>query len=196
MITFTLIPWQQQNYAESVPGAEDGSHYQESKSSLCISLSAIARRISAEVSRATTGSIPCGLVKIWFTTTRISARHATTMKGSKSDSNVQKPWTWSINSMNTSTKAVERARPGVIRTVDNIIFSRASNDTEPVSDCVSSTNISAQSTQMRRRHASTRVIAIFSAGFVEALPSPSIPGMMSESLRVEWSRWKKNQARV
>ena len=88
---------------------------------------------------------------------------------------------------------VARARPGWITRMDNTIFSRASNDTERVSVCVSGTNISAQPTQMGRRRAMTRVIAVLSAGIVEGLPPSSIPGMMSESLRIGWPKWKKSE---
>ena len=70
----------------------DGSAYfQGSKSSFRISLSDTASRISAKVSRATTGTVPCGIAKIWFTTMRISARHVRTIRGSKSGPNVRKP---------------------------------------------------------------------------------------------------------
>ena len=80
--------------------------------------------------------------------------------------------------------------------MDNTIFSRASEDTERVSDCVSGTKISAQPTQMRRRHAMIRVIAAFSAVIVEGLPAASIPSMMSESLRMGRPKCKKSQARA
>ena len=69
--------------------------------------------------------------------------------------------------------------------MDNTMFSRAINEPERVSNWISRTRMSAQSKQMRRRHAMTRVFAGFLAGTVEDLPSSSIPVMMSESLRTE-----------
>ena len=100
-------------------------------------------------------------------------------------------WNCFINSTNLSTKAVARARPGGIRRKDNTIFSRAISDNERASDCISGTKISAQSTQMRRRHAMIRVIAGFPAGTVEGLLSSSMPGMISESLITERPKCKQ-----
>ena len=76
--------------------------------------------------------------------------------------------------------------------MDNTIFSRVSKDIERESDCISGTEMSAQSEQMRRIHAKTRVIPGFPAGTVEGLTSYSMPGMMSESLKTEWPKLKKS----
>ena len=80
--------------------------------------------------------------------------------------------------------------------MDNKIFSRASNETDRVSDCVFGTKISAQPMQMLRRQAMTRVIAVYPTGIVVSLPTSSIPGMTVESLRTGRQKCKKNQARA
>ena len=97
--------------------------------------------------------------------------------------------------MNTSTNAVARARPGEIKRMDSTMFSRASNDTKRVSDRVSGTKMSAQSTLMRRSHAMTRVVAGYQAGKVEGLPPSSMPGIMYELRITELPKYKQNQGR-
>ena len=97
--------------------------------------------------------------------------------------------------MNTSTKAAARARPGEIKSMDSIIFSRASNYTKRVSDRVSGTKMSAQSIPMRRRHAMIRMIAVFLADTVEGLPPSSMPGIMYELRITERPKYKQNEER-
>ena len=71
-----------------------------------------------------------------------------------------------------------------------MIFSRPSIDTERMSDSVSGTKMPLQSTQMRQRHATTRVTAGFPGGTVEVFPASSIPGMMFELLTTIRQKFK------
>ena len=184
-MTLALIIWLRQNHTEAGSCAEDrkpGSIIEEIIPYIDIEDFEKNKYQSFSSNHRT---VPCSTVKIWFTTMRISSRHVRTIQGSKLGPNVRKLWTWFINSTNTSTKAVARARPGRIRRMGSIMFSRAINDTERVSDRTFGTKMSTQSMRMRRRHAMTRVTAGFTAGTAEGLAPTSEPGIMSESLRTK-----------